>query len=264
MRRAQGLFTHFFSFLSLGDEREEAMMSAAFGGPVLERAAALRTLLSTLWPEFLQLAVPARAAVAAIGEEEENEKKANDTFGFVGGSRNATSISTLSLDLNLPQTKQSSSRSSLSSASSGLSSSSRSRSCERRSCCSGAARGREKKSTKSDSSSSSSRREEQQQRAETEEGREAPSEGEEGIRRRQKQRQHQLPQRSSPKGRLQGSPSSRSCTRAEAPKEEEEEEQAAALLPLPPPRPPRSTCPGSRVTGTASPPCASPPMAPPC
>ena len=262
MRRAQGLCTHFFSFLSLGDEREEAMMSAAFGGPVLERAAALRTLLSTLWPEFLQLAVPARAAVAAIGEEEENEKKANDTFGFVGGSRNATSISTLSLDLNLPQTKQSSSRSSLSSASSGLSSSSRSRSCERRSCCSGAARGREKKSTKSDSSSSSRR--EEQQRAETEEGREAPSEGEEGIRRRQKQRQHQLPQRSSPKGRLQGSPSSRSCTRAEAPKEEEEEQAAAALLPLPPPRPPRSTCPGSRVTGTASPPCASPPMAPPC
>mgnify|MGYP006908669889 FL=1 len=47
---------------------EEATVTAALGAPLLERAAALKALLSTLWPEILALSVPSKAVIATIGE----------------------------------------------------------------------------------------------------------------------------------------------------------------------------------------------------
>ena len=47
---------------------DEEAITAAFGAPLLERAVALGSLLSTLWPDLLQLSVPAKLVLATIGE----------------------------------------------------------------------------------------------------------------------------------------------------------------------------------------------------
>jgi len=56
----------------------EAFTSAL--GAQLERAAALRSLLATLWPELLQLSVPAKVVLATIGEE--GERSEMETFSI--------------------------------------------------------------------------------------------------------------------------------------------------------------------------------------
>ena len=57
----------FLSF-SLAVLMDEEAITAAFGAPLLERAVALGSLLSTLWPDLLQLSVPAKLVLATIGE----------------------------------------------------------------------------------------------------------------------------------------------------------------------------------------------------
>ena len=60
---------------AMDDDRGEHLASealtAALGAPLLERAAALGSLISTLWPELLQLSGPAKVSLATIGEGEE-------------------------------------------------------------------------------------------------------------------------------------------------------------------------------------------------
>ena len=52
----------------------EEASEAALEAPLLERAAALGSLLMTLWPELLQLSVPAKVLLATIGEKTKGEK----------------------------------------------------------------------------------------------------------------------------------------------------------------------------------------------
>jgi hypothetical protein len=53
----------------------EEASEAALEAPLLERAAALGSLLMTLWPELLQLSVPAKVLLATIGEKTKGEKE---------------------------------------------------------------------------------------------------------------------------------------------------------------------------------------------
>lgn len=60
-----------FHTLAKMEEASEAALEA----PLLERAAALGSLLMTLWPELLQLSVPAKVLLATIGEKTKGEKE---------------------------------------------------------------------------------------------------------------------------------------------------------------------------------------------
>ena len=51
---------------------DEEAFEAALGAPLLERAAALGRLL---WPEILQLSVPAKVLLATIGEKRDGRSR---------------------------------------------------------------------------------------------------------------------------------------------------------------------------------------------
>lgn len=82
------------SLFSLAAMDDDAITTALGAQLLLERTAAFGSLLATLWPELLQLSVPAKVVLATIGE-----KRNGRIFDFLMG-RHRFSPSTSFLLLN--------------------------------------------------------------------------------------------------------------------------------------------------------------------